>query len=115
MLKSHLGKREFTVTEDHLKLLRRFNIRWRQGGYLGAPAVDEKRPYGDSDILQDVAEILGWDYDEEEGLPEAQSAEAIRLHQGMADVLEIIIHTESFTAGRYVQLGWGERWKRSND
>jgi hypothetical protein len=52
------GVTEFTVTEDHLKLLRRAYIGWDDCEF-GAPGIDPKRPYGNSDVIGDIAEILG--------------------------------------------------------
>lgn len=50
---------EFTVTEDHLKLLRHIRgVRWDPGEGFGAPFINSKRPYGNSDVPRDVAEIL---------------------------------------------------------
>ena len=49
---------EFTVTEDHLKLLRHVHLYWDYGEGYGAPAIDPKRPYGNSDVERDIAEIL---------------------------------------------------------
>src|SRR5260370_25490215 len=49
---------EFTVTEDHLKLLRHVHLYWDYGEGYGAPASDPKRPYGNSDVGRGIAEIL---------------------------------------------------------
>ena len=49
---------EFTVTEDHLELLRHVHLYWDYGEGYGAPAIDPKRPYGNSDVERDIAEIL---------------------------------------------------------
>lgn len=60
---------EFTVTEDHLKLLRHaYDIYWDPGEGYGAPAINPKKPYGNSAVPQDVANILGapdsdWDWE----------------------------------------------------
>jgi hypothetical protein len=50
----------FTVTEGHLKLLQHLNIGWDDCEF-GAPCVDPKRPYGNSSVYIDIAEILGED------------------------------------------------------
>lgn len=47
----------FQVTENHLKLLERTYVGWRDYAYDGAPGVDPKRPFGDSDVLRDIYEI----------------------------------------------------------
>jgi hypothetical protein len=52
--------REFTVTEDHLKLLRHvYDLYWEPCEGYGAPYVGPKKLYGNSDVPRDVAEILG--------------------------------------------------------
>ena len=72
---------EFTVTEDHLKLLRAAcYVYWNPGEGYGAPAINPKKPYGNSDVPRDVAKILeapgsdweedpDWDWDDDEGFP----------------------------------------------
>jgi hypothetical protein len=39
----------FKLTDEHLKLLRRFNVGW-QDSESGAPEIDPKRPYGNSAV-----------------------------------------------------------------
>src|SRR5215813_6963951 len=54
---------KFTVTEDHLKLLRHLcdgGLYWHPGeGYGGAPLFNPKKPYGNSNVARDVARIIG--------------------------------------------------------
>src|SRR5258708_12078159 len=53
--------REFTVTEDHLKLLRHLcdgGLYWDPGEGYGAPFLNPKQPYGNSDVPTDVAQIV---------------------------------------------------------
>ena len=45
------------VKESHLKLLKELNISW-DGCEFGGPCVDPKRPFGNSDVYKDMAEIL---------------------------------------------------------
>jgi hypothetical protein len=81
--------REFTVTEDHLKLLR--HARATTGdpgeGYNGAAGIDAKRPYGNSYMERDIAEILDapdedWEYENGEKTDVTDEAEERfrRLH-----------------------------------
>lgn len=51
---------DFLLTTDHLKLLRRANISWN-GCEYGSPGIDPKRPFGNSSVNLDIAEILGWE------------------------------------------------------
>jgi hypothetical protein len=51
--------KEFTVTDDHLKLLRHMKVCWERIELIGAPAIENKRPYGmNSAVTEDVAQIL---------------------------------------------------------
>lgn len=59
----------FELTAFHIALLKRLEFGWHEGSYDGAPAVDIKRPYGNSDVLADVraiyAELSGLRYDDD--------------------------------------------------
>lgn len=48
---------DFEVTEAHIKLVSRLNIGWCDYAYDGAPGVDPKRPFGNSDVERDIFEI----------------------------------------------------------
>lgn len=90
-----MRSQKVTVTEEHIALLRRLYFRWDDDAYDGAPAVDIKRPYGNSDVLGDVAEILGWPLTKdrwgEEVMTEEQAEKAQALHESMADVLQVLV------------------------
>jgi hypothetical protein len=64
----------FVVTEDHLKLARRMVVGWC-GDEYGAPEIDPKRPYGNSNVVRDMREILGV----AEGLDDEDVASRLRL------------------------------------
>lgn len=82
----------FEVTEDHLKLLKHSHIIWRASEY-GAPAIDPKRPYGNTSVESDIAEILEWDkYDNER---------AEKIHRELETVLQIVLVTQTFEPGLY--------------
>lgn len=50
---------EFTVTQEHLKLLRHAWVDcWNEGEGYGAPSINPKKPYGSSDVEDDIARIL---------------------------------------------------------
>lgn len=104
---------EFTVTDEHIKLLRRAYVSWDDCEF-GAPAIDCKRPYGNSDVVSDIAEILGIIDDEcrdeeSEILPDAEVA-LTRLHGETAIALQIALATGVFRAGRYVCDKYGANW-----
>jgi hypothetical protein len=102
---------EFTVTEQHLALLRRAWVTWEYIEF-GAPAIDGKRPYGNSDVLRDIAEALG---DGPELLPFEQDDELFdtwledneerlaKIHGEVGVVLQIVLATGLFQPGDYVK------------
>ena len=102
--------RDFTVTNEHLRLLRRAYVWWGSGEF-GAPEIDYKRPYGNSNVFGDIAEILG--------VPDSEWADAdlnplldaewrfLRLHIETAIALQIALATGGFRPGRYTR---SERW-----
>lgn len=96
--------KKFTLTEDHIKLLENTYVEWSDREN-GAPAIDSKRPYGNSNVAYDVAEILEWSYgkDEEnyEELSSEQLYQADKLHRETETALEIVLQTKSFIPGNY--------------
>lgn len=97
----------FTITEDHIKLAKRMYVGW-QDCETGAPEIDPKRPYGNSNVEIDVAEILGWDFDDE--LSADQIATAMKIHHEMQTVLQIGLQCGTFMLGEYERVGYFE-WK----
>ena len=89
----------FTVTEDHVKLLHRAHFDWYFGAYEGAVMQDPKRPYGDSDVIGDLYEILRspdgepWDEDEQGEMPDELIWELRKIHEEMAIVMQILAVT----------------------
>lgn len=110
----------FELTEDHLKLTRRMYVGWNDRAYDGAPEIDVKRPYGNSDVIGDVVEILygaeehkRMTNNHEDDLPSDVYDRALAIHQEMATVLQIILATQSFKTGKYVRqhLYAAHSWK----
>jgi len=102
---------KFTVTEDHLKLLRRMWVTWEDCEY-GAPAIDCKRPYGNSSVDLDIAEILGWPIDEEDGLTDEQRSAAALIHEQTQYALQIALGTGIFETGTYETGPYHRDWKK---
>lgn len=50
----------FCIGENHLKLSRRMFVDWDDCEY-GAPCINPKRPYGNSDVERDIAELIGYE------------------------------------------------------
>lgn len=123
----------FELKEEHIKLLCRAYVGWEDCEF-GAPAIDCKRPYGNSSVEQDMLEILGLeevkkgiyeivlfgkeylltgedkyniDLEDEQELFDALNA----LHKETKVALQIILVTKSFKAGRYEAGEYSTDWK----
>jgi hypothetical protein len=111
----------FTVTQDHLNLLRRAYVGWDEMEF-GAPAISGKRPYGNSDVLGDIAEIVLPDfvppYDDEDAREvflDDHREELTRLHVETGLALQIALATGEFRTGDYVRDRYGNGWTRAGD
>jgi len=104
--------REFTMTEEHVKLVRAFIIEDEHSEYeTGAPWVDPKRPYGNSDVAGDVLEMLGWIGADEDGYfggsersDEMWREKALTIHRETQVALQIILNLGTFESGNYRRL-----------
>lgn len=102
----------FTITEDHLKLAKRCHFHHDTSWYqFGAPAVGQKRPYGNSDVVGDIIEILGWgdekEWSEEDGywsFKKDVEQKALAIHSEMATVFQIAACTLKFEVGAYKKM-----------
>lgn len=129
-----MNKKKFEIKEEHLKLLQRMYVKWDNCEF-GASCIDPKRPYGNSNVPQDMIEILGlkelkegiyefvlngkkWllkgedkyniymDGADEETLIE----ELDKLHKETQTVLQICLATQSFKIGNYEAEEYGINW-----
>jgi len=106
------GPRRFTLTEDHIRLLRRMIVGW-QDCETGAPEIDPKRPYGNSAVARDVAEILEIPLDPDEELPEAVRGNLLLMHRETETALQVVLASGGFEPGEYVTSGDYKRdWHR---
>lgn len=112
-----MGERSFELKSEHITLLRRAYVRWEDCEF-GAPAIDCKRPYGDSDVLDDMAEILGIEpmgtnaYDPDEpGFTRDQEDYLNQLHKETQTALQVILSTGSFEPGVYTTSDYGYEWR----
>lgn len=93
--------RRFELRPEHIVLLRAANMHWN-GIEFGAPTIDPKRPYGNSDAEKDIAALLGFPKDGD-GNPYGDWVEAaIRIHAETSTALEVVLRTGSFEPGVYV-------------
>lgn len=106
---SHL--KTFEVTENHLKLIKRNVIEWvfhRDDYNAGHFYQDIKRPYGNSDWVSDIAEILGIEADchtvddfENKYFSESLEYFLVCHHIDMRIVMEILCQNLSIQKGKY--------------
>lgn len=90
------------ITEDHLRLLERLYIYWDDSMYDGAPAVNIKRPYGNSWVWGDVSEILKIDWDRDDDMTEDAVQQCKAIHEQMADVMQVLVQNPtSFGTGTW--------------
>ena len=106
----------FNLTDEHVKLLRRANVCWESEAYEGAPCIDVKRPYGNSQgVARDIADILDWplfkDAHGEEHLSAEQAARGLALHRETETALTIILAFGTFTPGTYERADSWMPWK----
>jgi hypothetical protein len=105
-------KIRFKLTENHIKLLRRFYVYFDDGAYCGAPKIDIKRPYGNSSVWHDIFEIINGDkWDSYEAMPDDLVDSMMAIHRETATALQIVLGTMSFVPGVYEKEQYGERWE----
>ena len=94
----------FELKEIHIKLLQLAYVRWDECE-TGAPAINPKRPYGNSNVASDIAEVLGLEI---ESLTESATEEVqdmlLGLHRETEKALQIVLLTKSFHPGVYEKL-----------
>jgi hypothetical protein len=105
-------KKKFTINEDHIKLLRHMITDW-DGCEFGAPSIDPKRPYGNSDVYTDIAEILGIVPDDpDDSFSAIQEAYMRCLHEQTQTALQIVLATGQFSAGEYQADEYRRNWEK---
>jgi hypothetical protein len=103
----------FTITAEHVKLLRNAVVRWEDCEF-GAPAIDCKRPYGNSSVYQDMAEILDLplNFNDWETPEQSEYQKLDRLHKETLQALQIFLYTGKMESGKYVSERYGAVWKK---
>lgn len=110
-----MKEKVFELTEQHLALMKRMWVGW-QDCEFGAPEIDPKRPYGNSGVLQDIAEILGIsepDYDNDEYFSPEVIDRMERLHEETRAAIAIMLQCGEVALGEYVmeEYDW-TTWKK---
>ena len=95
---------KFIITKDHLNLLNFFYVDWQDVEY-GAPCIDPKRPYGNSDVNYDIRKILG---------KKISSQQCRELHEDMEIALQIFLKNAKLKTGEYIRNDqYSINWKQS--
>jgi len=108
--------RHFTVTKNHLKLIRQMNADW-QDAETGAPAIDPKRPYGNSSVDNDIHRILtgetiGCIDSKRDELTSEESEKYMNLHQETETALQIVLSVGEFKVGKYKAEMYTNKWRK---
>jgi hypothetical protein len=126
----------FEIKPEHLKLLKHFYVDWDDCEF-GAPEIDPKRPYGNSNVYQNMIEILGlkkikdgiykitlddteWLLKGEdmynlylEGADETTLIKKLHaLHKDLKTVLQICLATQKFETGKFEVEKYNIDWKK---
>lgn len=102
----------FQVTSSHIKLLKNLYVSW---GYdeFGAPCIDPKRPFGNSNVYKDMLDIFGIDYGESvDKFLETHPKHKERLdnlYKDLENCLQILLIDLSIQEGWYEQQNYSSR------
>ena len=102
-----------TVTDAHVALLRRVNVRELRSAGFPVAAMDVKRPYGNSDVVADLADVAGLAPDADGVFAEGDIRALEALHVEVMACMAILVNTGECVAGRtYTRPRFGARWER---
>lgn len=116
-----MNEKYFDLTDNHIKLISNMYVSWDEGfSDLGVPTINQKRPYGNSSVIEDIYEIMegkrinedeletqGIDYDD---FLEGLYLKYTKLHEETETALQIILYTKKFETGKYKKDGYGRAW-----
>lgn len=105
----------FVLTLAHIQLLRHANVSWDDCEF-GAPRIDPKRPFGNSDVVSDMAKLLAVQPiatdDGEVRWPPGTSTRMTNLHRELETALQVVLASGSFEPGEYWTPKYRRQWKR---
>ncbi len=106
--------KQFTLTSDHITLLRNATVWWNDMEY-GAPGIYPKKPYGNGDVVGDMAKLLGVEPvltdDGETRWPPGTSERMGKLHRELEDALQIVLLASIVSPGKYVSDDCRHNWR----
>jgi len=110
-----ISVKEFTVTEDHIKLLKRAMVSWDSKKH-GAPAIDIMQPYGTTCIECNISQILGIKPKLDLGtkrtyFSDEQKEYMEKTHRETQIALSIFLKTGKMEPGAYKHSGY-YNWTR---
>jgi len=101
----------FLVKPEHCALARSLNIRW-YSAENGGPGADIVRPYGNSDLIADIATIVNYRKLEEDEIYAAEEENhLLGLHQEMHIALQIFLDSGKFHSGIYKKPSITAPWE----
>ena len=117
LAKGDVTMQRFSLKKDHLALIREAYFSYDESVEFGAPRIDPKRPYGNSDVYGDIGCILGIEPDgDDDDFSTEQKEHMLRIHMETATALQIIIRTGEFVPGEYIkERTCGMNWKPAHD
>lgn len=112
----------FNLTDKHIKLLRSSYIEFDDNMYCGSAQINVKRPYGNSDVNEDLFRILepeifekyNGDMYEIENSDEYDtiSKKLFKIHRETATALQIILRFGEFKPGLFFQDEYSIEWEK---
>ncbi|MFW6008307.1 MAG: hypothetical protein ACOCP8_03485 [archaeon] len=116
---------KFKLTEDHIKLIKNLRVSDYSNGDLVLPSISTKRPFGDSDIFDDMFLILygkpkeeDFNVDSLEGIENPWNEEQLeymkKLLGELTSALDIVLYTGKFEVGTYKTKTYVRDWKKTN-
>ena len=104
-------RKSFEVRPEHLILLRAAWVGWDEGEF-GAAAIDCKRPYGNSDVYEDIGELLHIKPRGEDGEFTDWQKQTLRAwHEDLRIVLQIVLTVGYFKASWYDCSKYDRDWR----
>lgn len=101
---------KFRLKKEHIKLIKELNFRTAvvtDSSDKFRPAIDEKRPFGNSGVTSNVCEIMGWYSNEDGEYSEKAINRAEMLLIELPVALEIVVSKHTFTPGEYEVSEYG--------
>lgn len=108
--------KEFKLKPQHITLLKNAHVSENEIEF-GAPSIDPKYPYGDSQVIQSMIQLLlpepEWPNFEEGEISEDLAEEMYQLHRELQTALKIALKfsDQPLRKGLYVKEGYTDPWE----